>query len=408
MPFRESFVLRATNANGESTSEAVTLERLADDEDTFEWMRTSEVGVLPATYEFSLVDDAHQDRTYEWTFVGYPEHSGFGPEPRTLSFPAPDCVKVRLTVTAGEAVDTRSDTVCVDTEPELPGGVGSVPGGTSLGGTLSEALTLRIQDSPYVGGLTIEDGGSLTIPRGVVLKNSSIAVEAGGELNATGAVFTSIKDDALAGDTNRDGDATSPEPGDWSSIWFKPGSRGILDDVTVRYGGRIPWNHCGYGVEPHPYCKQLYIQSDDVVVRNSRISNAETQPVVVRQASPDLIGNVITNNAEQSGTGLQLVESNARVEGNRIFNAGAYGIHALNCPDLELIDNQVFGHHLEPDRSRRAPASRPSSTGNETEGPNGIYRPHQRRTPVDTGCSPGAWTRRRVSVRPGRAMTAQP
>jgi len=47
-------------------------------------------------------------------------------------------------------------------------------------------------------------------------------------------VFTSLKDDDYAGDTNNN--TSAPAVGDWKDIKFTAGSIGSLDQILFRYG----------------------------------------------------------------------------------------------------------------------------------------------------------------------------
>jgi len=85
-------------------------------------------------------------------------------------------------------------------------------------------------------------GGSLTLGNNVVIKfrpDGRMVLGQGSQLNnysGSGVYFTSYKDDAKKGDTNGDGNATTPDNGDWD---------GIYNDVTSTY---MTWGNILYDI----------------------------------------------------------------------------------------------------------------------------------------------------------------
>lgn len=111
-----------------------------------------------------------------------------------------------------------------------------------LGGTLSYDVRLqghRVYTA--VGNITIASGVTVTIAPGAIIKMGSglsVTVASGATLVAQGTraepiVCTSAKDDEHGGDTNGDGDATSPQPGDWYQIRVQ--GTAIMDHCSVLY-----------------------------------------------------------------------------------------------------------------------------------------------------------------------------
>ena len=110
-----------------------------------------------------------------------------------------------------------------------------------LEGTLSSDATLSKRDlagisniAYIIGSLTVSPGVVLTVDPGVVIKlTGSILVHGG--LSAVGTVsekvvFTSLKDDASGGDTNNDGNASTPTAGNWGNISYYDDA---IDSVNI-------------------------------------------------------------------------------------------------------------------------------------------------------------------------------
>ncbi len=129
----------------------------------------------------------------------------------------------------------------------------------ALSGTMTVGTTWNAGGFPpaiknndqYHRGLTVAAGATLTLGPGVVVKaipgtwcwNCTDAWRAGltveGSLVASGTagspvVFTTFSDDSVGGDTNGDGSATTPTPGEWYGIGVS-GSV-TLNRATVGYG----------------------------------------------------------------------------------------------------------------------------------------------------------------------------
>ncbi|KUK76075.1 MAG: Parallel beta-helix repeat protein, partial [Proteiniphilum acetatigenes] len=222
----------------------------------------------------------------------------------------------------GDAVSSYVNFTPFESNPigQLPGMLPApwpAPNPTTVSGTITANTTWGLANSPFLvtGTVTVNPGVILTIEPGVVVKfqtGSSLVVN--GALNAIGTTenritFTSIKDDNVGGDSNYDGTATWPRPGDWVSIAIGPSSIDSLtklQNTIVRYGG-------GSGA----------VQTD--------------------AASPTISGNLVTQN---SSYGLRIINTSApNTSTNYILDNLGGGIKLETTSSPVISDSQFWGNN---------------------------------------------------------------
>jgi len=161
---------------------------------------------------------------------------------------------------------------------------------TPVGGTYSTNTTWSYANSPYLvtTDVVVSSGTTLTIEPGVVVKFRPVTqLNVAGMLHAVGypgnlIVFTSEKDDSAGGDTNGDGNATLPAPGDWQQLAITGGAD--MDYCRVSYAG-------GGGAPG-----AINLASGSLAIQNSTISSNGSCGVYHTAGSPTIAGNTINNN----------------------------------------------------------------------------------------------------------------
>lgn len=169
--------------------------------------------------------------------------------------------------------------------------------GFTVTGSLGANQTWQADTIPYIiSAITIPAGKTLTVNPGAKVKfeNEWAALTVEGTLKADGGphawqpiYFTSIKDDAIGGDTNADSSATTPAAGDWYQITTGSGGIANFGYSIIRYGGFY------YGSSA-----DVYNNGGTLNIATSSISNA-SYGISHAGGTTNVIDSVIRNNSSE-------------------------------------------------------------------------------------------------------------
>jgi hypothetical protein len=219
---------------------------------------------------------------------------------------------------------------------------------TTLGGALAANQSWLGNTVYVVNSLVVVPAGfTLTINPGAVVKfvaSGAINVQSGGILNALGTVtqpiiLTSLKDDAIGGDSNGDGSASSPAPGDW--VGLNIAGEASLNHVDLRYGGNTGGGAFASGV--------IIVNGGSLTLSNSVVESTLWDGIsVYGSGGTALIENSLLRDLDRAiwawgGGSVQLV--NCTFDQNLIglVNHGAGTITAENC----IIANSIQASQVE-------------------------------------------------------------
>lgn len=219
----------------------------------------------------------------------------------------------------------------------------------------NNAVWPRLGNAPYIfdNQITIASGSILSLEPGVVVKGEygqypDSRFKVLGRLLAKGTqeapiIFTSMRDDTVGGDTNRDSSATSPAPGDWGGLYFENSSGSVLENVTIRYGGEFYGDFNGSYYLTTDF-NMVHAKNSSLSISNCTIENADSVGIYLEGASELAMYDSKVNNNQTgilSSSSLGSVISNSSFENNSLY--------AINN-SLAQIDarNNWWGHNSGP------------------------------------------------------------
>jgi parallel beta-helix repeat protein len=207
--------------------------------------------------------------------------------------------------------------------------------------TLTSDTTWTKAQSPIIvsDNLSVQSGAKLTIEAGVVVKVAlgarlSFAQGRLGTLgtNAQPVIITSIRDDAADGiDSNGDGGATAPAPGDWGYILLhNPGFGDVLNNTYIRYAGR--------NLPGLPAAPAVSVQNAMPLIVGGGVSYTSGDAFSLSQSSPFLFGGLFIT--ECGGSAIRVLGGQLNIQ-NCLITKCKRGVESLVAANVTVVGSSI-------------------------------------------------------------------